>query len=427
MYSTKNAEKVVSKQKIRKGCYYHLYLPPLLSLTELSIALTGERGQVVKTTSVALLYTYLFKNVLFNQDRNTERWVQISWSNLRTILGSDYREVVDTLIKNDFIERLEHNEDGVVHKHNRGHYWNSSNAGECKKYRIHPRLLSPDKLFTVVKEPKTTMLTNKIGSLNKPIGDEIEKYREMALFNMSDIILLDTPGCRAVLDELYAQGSVKLTAANYLEIFNNYIFEAPVVCDFGHRAHHRVVRLNKRLRPFLRFRNDLTSEIVELDFVASQPSILANTDAKLIKKYAPECSDVISLFAKYEQETDYKAYQQRCFDGTIYEYLRDEFNATYAEKLATPLNRRRQKHLLQRLFQQLQVPRSCCLGRSVGTAADKSHPFGHPGAGRRNPGHPLQKTQLRVIQESFSVRSRPVLGNESIGLVSIQPRRAALE
>ena len=351
MYSIKNAEKVDPKQKIKSKRAVHLYLPPNLALTEMSVSLTGERGQIVKTTSVALLYTYLYKNVLFNQDRDTERWVQISWGNLRTILGSDYREVVDTLIKTKFLDRLEHNEDGVMPKDERGHYWNcASKAGECKKYRIPAHLLSPTKLFTVVKEPVTTMLTNKIASLNKPVRDEVEKYRELALFNMSDIILLDTPACRAVLDELFARGSVRLGTTDYLEIFNHYIFEVPVVCDFGHRAHHRVVRLNKRLRPFLRFRDDLDSAIVELDFVASQPSILANIDAKLIKKYAPECAAAIPLFAKYEKKPDFEHYRQHCFAGTIYEYLRDEFNATHGSKRATPVDRDDAKNICYNAF-----------------------------------------------------------------------------
>lgn len=351
MHSTKNTKKVASKQKKNAKRDLYFFLPPLLSLTNLSVVLTGNRARVAKTTSVALLYTYLFKNVLFNGDRDTERWVQISWENLRTILGTDYREVVDLLINTGYLERLEHNEEGVVHKHGRGHYWNSpGKLGECKKYRIPDSLLSPDKLFKVAKEPATTMLTNKVTSLNKPVGAEIEKYREMALFNMNDLVLLDTPACRAVLDELFAQGSVYLPAADFLLSFNHWLFDPPIVCLFGTRAHHRVVRLNKRLRPFLRWRDDPGSPIVEMDFVASQPSLFANINAQLIKKYAPECSDAIPLFAEYGKRGDFQRYQRLCHSGLIYEYLRDKFNKAYGRKLESPVTREDVKGICFKVF-----------------------------------------------------------------------------
>jgi hypothetical protein len=330
MYDSIESRKVLKTKQKKARRDYHLFLPPLLSLTELSIELTGQRAQHAFTTRCTLLYTYLFKNVLHHQDQDTERWVEISRRSLRTMLGTKYCQVVDDLIKHDYLERLECNSDGAIHKHNRGHYWNyTGKPGECKKYRIPSRLLSPDKLFSVSKQPVTTLLTNKITALNAPVGAEIERYREMALFNMSDVILLDTPACRAVLDELYAELSITLTPDDYIEFFNHYVFAAPVVCDFGHRAHHRVVRVHHRLRPFLRFRDALTTPLVELDFVASQPTLLANITPALIKKYAPECSEALPLFTKYGPEKDYKEYQQLCFDGLIYEHLRDKFNARY--------------------------------------------------------------------------------------------------
>ena len=334
MYDSIESQKVAKSLKKKFERDYYLFLPPLLSLNELSIQMTGKRAQHAFTTRCALLYTYLFKNMLHYQDQNTERWVEISRRSLRTMLGTKYCQVVDDLIKFDYLERLECNGEGVVHKHNRSHYWNcAGKPGACKKYRIPTRLLSPSKLFSVSKQPVTTMLTNKITALNAPVGAEVEKYREMALFNMGDVILLDTPACRAMLDELYAELSITLTTDDYLEFFNNYVFQPFIVCDFGHRAHHRVVRVHHRLRQFLRFRDALKMPLVELDFVASQPTLLANITPVLIKRYAPECTQALPLFAKYEPEQDYKDYQQLCFDGLIYEHLCDKFNARYTTSI----------------------------------------------------------------------------------------------
>jgi hypothetical protein len=283
-----------------------------------------------------LFYTYLFKNVLFHGDRDTERWVQVAWQDCRTMLGVDYADTIQRMVEGKLLERLEANEDGVEHKHQRGHYWSvishDKKVGECKKYRIPATLLSPDKMFSIRKEAAVPALVNKLEALTKPVSAIREQYREMALFNMSDIVLVDCPESRAVLDQLYAQGNIQLTAGDYLDLINHFPLEVPVVCDFGHRAHHRIVRLHHSLRPWLRFRDDLDSEMVEIDIVASQPTILANITPRLIKEYAPECGAAIPLFEKYSQEADYKRYQQLCFDGQIYEYLRDEYNTAYSSQ-----------------------------------------------------------------------------------------------
>jgi hypothetical protein len=351
---SENYDKVVYSgvKKPKKGAEISLFLPPNLSINQLSQVVSGELNNVEpskrkfhakKVTGAALFYTYLFKNILYHGDRDMERWVQVSWQDCRTMLGVDYGDTIQRMVEANLLERLEANEDGVEHKHQRGHYWSAiahdKKVGECKKYRIPAPLLSPDKMFTIRKEPAVPALVNKLEALTEPIAAIREQYREMALFNMSDIILVDCPESRAVLDQLYAQGNIQLTASDYLDLINHFPLEVPVICNFGHRAHHRIVRLHHSLRPWLRFRDDLDSEMVEIDIVASQPTILANITPRLIKKYAPECGKAIALFEKYSQKTDYKYYQKLCFDGQIYEYLRDEYNAAYPSQWVSAATR----------------------------------------------------------------------------------------
>lgn len=353
VYSKKYDKVVYSGvKKPKKDAEISLFLPPNLSINVLNLVVSGELNNVdpkkrkfhgKKVTGAALFYTYLFKNVLFHGDHDTERWVQVSWQDCRTMLGVDYSNTIQRMVEGKLLERLETNEDGVEHKHQRGHYWSATahnkKVGECKKYRIPATLLSPDKMFTIRKENAVPALLNKLDSLTEPITAIKEQYREMALFNMSDIILLDTPDSRAVLDRLYAEGNIQLKASGYLNLINEFPLEVPIICDFGHRAHHRIVRLHHSLRPWLRFKDDQGSEMVEIDIVASQPTILANITSRLIKKYAPECGAAIPLFEKYSQEVDYKRYQELCYKGEIYEYLRDEYNNAYSSQWVSAATR----------------------------------------------------------------------------------------
>lgn len=315
-----------------------LYIPRLVSLNDISIALTGSRENAKVKVNVALLYTLLIKNLLGANQKDIMAWTQVSRKDLRTILGADYSKQVALLVTNNLLEVLLHNEDGVVRKDGNGYYWKNESGGECKKYRIPAHLYEDGRYYSIAELQLDKAVKNKVDQLNSGGNDYNEEYRNLVIANMNNVVIMDNEESRAVLAQLYATRKLLLTPADYIEMFNHLPIKPPAVCDFGHRAHHRVVRQNKVLRPYQRFSDDLASELVEIDFVASQPAILANITPKLVKLFAPECNDVIPIFTKYAGDSNYQQFQQLCFDGAIYEYLRDEFNSQYAGQV-DPIDR----------------------------------------------------------------------------------------
>jgi hypothetical protein len=322
----------------RKVCpIKHLYIPSLLRINDVSTAITSTRNSNKMKLNVSLLYTYIIKGIVYEKDKDKGSWAQIPKSNLRTMLGTDYVQYIQQLQKANLLEVKVYSEEGEYYE--KGHYWSNEYGGECKRYRIPAHLFTEDRLYKIVRVEAGDLLLNKLASLKKGGINYVEEYRNKVISNMDDIILLDTSECRAVLDDLYANKKIHVQSEDYLEFFNNCPISVPVVCDFGHRAHHKVVTKNKRLNPYQRFKDDLDSRLTEIDIVCSQAAILANINAKLIRTFAPECSSAIRIFEKYANDKKYKEFQELCFTGLLYEHLRDEFNKFYGHALVTPITR----------------------------------------------------------------------------------------
>ncbi|OGX85077.1 hypothetical protein BEN47_15275 [Hymenobacter lapidarius] len=89
----------------------------------------------------------------------------------------------------------------------------------------------------------------------------------------------------------------------------------------------------------MRFLDRFDCQLVEIDLVNSQPGLFAAITPAHIKRFAPECAAAIPFFQAVKEKEDYKLFQRLCFDGTIYEYLQQEYNRAYGAKLLKLLTR----------------------------------------------------------------------------------------
>lgn len=351
LYNKKSSKVFNQVSEEQREKLLHLYLPPRLTDDAIRAALQAAQPHVkfrpgkdkpdqldtpAMLVNVKLFFTYLNK-VFYRPDRNSATWVGVRRDDRRTLLGIHYNEVIDALLVHELLERQDYNKDGRYFPNG---YCRFGDVGLTKSYRAHLDVLVAGTGWRHETTELTQALRRKLGSLGSKQKNTTEHYRALTHANMSLLILLDTPECRAAIVAMFARYNTQISPEEFIQTFNNYPFqEEPNVDDFGGRLHHEVVRLHKSLRPFLRFRDHLDEQVVELDLVASQPSFLANITPQLIEKYAPECSAAIPFFEQYSQRKDYREYQRHCIEGTIYEHLRDKFNELFGGSLVTPVTR----------------------------------------------------------------------------------------
>lgn len=326
-------------------------LPANLNINNLNVTLTGVRGLSRATRGVVLLYNYLLSHDLKRREEAfADDYVQVSRSLLQAFLGKEnYLTTLRLLLDSDYLERLDHDEDGQYYPE--GYYAVPDEVtdapGRCKSFRIPDRLLAGSG-YQVLEMAASKTELNKIANVKKARIQCEEPYRNLVRENMEKIVLVDTTESRRVLAQLHAEGSVRVDAERYLSMWNSNLFYDTSVDDFGRRVHGPLTSAPRELRPFMRFRGDLSSSLVEVDFVASQPSLLASITPKLIKKFAPECSSAISLFKAVEDNEDWALYKTTCLDSReghgIYEFLARAFEHEYK----VPMTRDDGKHVYYR-------------------------------------------------------------------------------
>ena len=342
LYSKKIAKVSIENQESKENYpLLHLYVPPFLSEEAIGAALFRESKEANLDTpgmrvNVLLFYTYLNKIFYNGVKKDANVWVGVHRDVRRSLLGNAYVKVIERLVAHDLLELRVYNKDGRFFPKGLCRY---GKDGVNKSFQVPLHLLKKDQPWRHETCALTPHLRKKLTTIAGRGKTAMEKYRALTAANMNLLVLVDTPASRAAIDALFARRKHRVSAEKFIHIFNNFPFGEPVVDKFGARLHHEVVRLHKSLRPFLRFRDHLDQEMVELDLVASQPSFLANTTPELILKYAPECADAIPYFEKYSQDENYLKYRRLCRESSIYEYLRDEFNKLYGSSLVSPVTR----------------------------------------------------------------------------------------
>lgn len=309
----------------------------------MNVTLTGVPGFSRATRRAALLYNYLLSHQTRQcTDEFAHDYVQVNFATLQAFLGKDdYLETLNRLIDSQYLERLDHDQDGQYYP---GGYFRVADeelgeAGRCKSFRVPAHLLSAIHPYQVLEVALTKTELNMLANIGRKRIAFEEPHREFVRENMANIALVDSAESRRVLTWLYNAGSVKVDCEPFLDMWNNNLFHDSSVDSFGRRVHAPLTSAPRELRPFMRFRNDMGSPLVEVDFVASQPSLLASITPKLIRRYAPECALAIPYFRAIEGHKNWELYKSTCLDARaghgIYEHLAHAFE----KKFAVPLSR----------------------------------------------------------------------------------------
>lgn len=334
-----------------------LLRPSNLNVNDLNIALTGKAGTSRIQQRTLYLYCYLIKSGFNTENPNGfgREWTPIHSDLFRSIFGDGYGEVTNLLIATGHLERyVKVDEDtGEIAKimgqpGEYGYYVppvmsvdgkTTIFPGTPKQYRIPAILIGEEKNYCIFTQKAGKAEQNMLSAINDRITALNEANRLFIREQMRTVVLVDSPECREVLNHLRAEKSIRLTAGDFLAVFNNNPFIEAPIDNFGWRVHSQVVTVPRTLRPFLRFQDHPDSHLVEIDIVNSQPAILASLNSRIIKRFAPECAEAIPFFRAAESEPNYKEFQQHCFGKTIYEELCDCFNRTYSQHLVKPIER----------------------------------------------------------------------------------------
>ncbi|MBX0291702.1 hypothetical protein K3G63_14725 [Hymenobacter sp. HSC-4F20] len=301
----------------------------------MNVALTGTPSFSRTTRGVVLLYNYLLsKDVKPREEEFASDYIQVNYTTLQAFLGKEnYVDVLRQLVDNNYLERLEYDEYGQYYP---GGYFQVADEkegiiGRCKSFRVPAHLL--DDSYQILEMELTKTEGTKIQNAKKPRVRYEEPYREFIRENMDDIVLVDTIESRQILSRLYTEGRIRVNAEQYLDMWNNNIFQEASVDDFGYRVHGPITSAPRELRPFMRFKSDTASPLVEVDFVASQPSLLASITPALIRRFAPECAVAIPLFKVMKSNDDWERYKVKCLDVRvghgIYDFLAQSYEREY--------------------------------------------------------------------------------------------------
>ena len=335
---------------VKKVCSYRLYLPALMKINNLNTVLTGTPDTSKLTNGVLHIYTLLLKDVVEKRKKSVAvttkfpGYTQIRHETFRSYLGDNYLKVLNLLFKAGYLEMLTMDENGVEHAEGYYDFHYNGEPGRCKSYRIPSHFYSDTNLYSIIEHTPTKHDLNKKDAVNRQNIRYEEKYRNLVLENMRDIVLIDTPESRQTLQGIFTNRGLELQPEDYIEFFNHNPFRPEHVDPYGFRCHNPVTSQEKVMRPYQRFADDLGEPLSVLDFVASQPALIANINAALIKKLVPECSDVIRYFKEVEHDEQYLKYKKLAMSGNIYEYFVKKFNETFP--YSTPIDRDKAKEIV---------------------------------------------------------------------------------
>ena len=313
-------------------------LPANLNVNDLNVCLTGVRGLSKVTRGVLMMYNYILSHDTRKHEAGefAPEYTQVSRERLQSFLTKEsYIAIIGQLINGGFLERLDNDADGVYYPE--GYYVapdeNAGIVGRCKSFRIPAQLTIEGRKYQWYEMVLTKTELNRIANIQQSRIQYEETYRDYIRGNMENIVLVDSAGSRQAITQLYAAKSVRVDADRFLDMWNNQVFHDVTTDAFGRRVHGPITSAPRELRPFMRFNTDLDSPLVEIDFVASQPSLLASITPKVIMKFAPECASAIPLFRDIEGDANWELYKATCLDTRpghgIYEFLAQAFEAEY--------------------------------------------------------------------------------------------------
>ena len=313
---------------------------------------------------IELFYDYIISRDINKRDITefAYDYVQVGRNTLRAFFGKkNYNSVLNRLLALRYLERLGCDENGWTGKDNKyqrqGFYRqpkeendpaveaddaqqeDESLAPRCKSFRVPVALKGGEYSYRVIERAITKVEANKMEAAKADRAQHQEKYRNIIRRNMENLALVNTPESRAAIVKHYSYDGVQVNPEEFIDLFNTTNFYETGVDAFGHRVDAPLTRTNKALRPFIRFAHEMDAPLVEIDFVASQPSLLACITPKLIAKLAPECRAAAPLFKAIEQDLEWESYRALCLTTMAGEGIYDKLAQYYTAMWGVPMTR----------------------------------------------------------------------------------------
>jgi hypothetical protein len=322
----------------------YFFLPPLLCLNELNVVLTGERSTSKLTANACLLYTLLCQDLIrLRLAGDPDGYTQVHSNTLQTIFDDNYAKVIKLLLASSLLEVLQ--VDPLTGEYHPDGYYSKTDK-TARAYRIPAHLRTADQLFkhspiNAAHAKPNPVLAKKIDRLNRVTTDPTvlaDYHRQLVMANMRQLVLVDNAETRALIAGWAARKNVvydEALSSALIAKFNDSPIGEPSVDAFAGRVQGKVVTLIKLLRAQQRYRDELSSALVEFDLVASQPWFLSIVSPALIKKFVPECADAIPFFKAAAKEEDVVRFRKLCGNAEpgqgIYDELAKQWNARYQD------------------------------------------------------------------------------------------------
>ncbi len=188
-------------------------------------------------------------------------------------------------------------------------------------------------LLTVIFK-KSAVLHKKIKriartNLSKCVDDAIGIGRQHVIDMTAELVLQPDREALNYVDNCFSSTSNPNTAEMYFHYWNTNPLKGCGVDAFGKRVHSVVTNMPKVLRRCLRFIDDPTMPVAELDIVNSQPFFLSVLSAVLVDTFVPECAAAVAICRRYEANADYIWFRKLCGNGLIYEELSKQYENRY--------------------------------------------------------------------------------------------------
>jgi len=299
--------------------------------------LAKDSGLVADRLKVFLhqIYFCWIYNQLNDKIRKTKDhkagWVVLSSVRLQVVVGKNYKQYEDALVKNDLIEVKLNKKGNKSCIHDK----------EATKFRIIPSLIKPHfgrrfrhELITNYRVLRSIDNYHRLFNNREDFeyGKKALKYcsvhKKMKDYLQSFYFDVDALG--AYLSKL-EEGKITTERENDRSLFdseslahiiNEGVIKQPTVCFFGERFHSAFVRLPREYRSFLRMRG-VHEHLASIDISNCQPflvSLLISYPEQL-KKVLPEFEVVLDKLKSLSTDKNTRRhYSEECKNGNIYEF-----------------------------------------------------------------------------------------------------------
>ncbi|RYE14480.1 MAG: hypothetical protein EOP45_19570, partial [Sphingobacteriaceae bacterium] len=291
-----------------------LFYPSGIKIADLALDVTNEYRGKIEQINFFLFFNILSEPYLTFNDEPT-KYYQIHSDILRCIFRNEYKQVIEALVKNEYIEV------------NNGH---SNVLHICKSYRIHPKRIDISAPFKFIEQEYSKHFASKLQTLKMlNFSENNNPSYQHVIQQIGNLFLVPSSEAMEYVREEFKRLGKANPPEDYFTYFNNSPIKSVGVDSFGNRLHNCITNMPKVIRKCLRFKSNPNTATTEIDIVNSQPFFLSAVTGSLIAKYVPMAGEAIPIFLKYENDTNFIKFKDYCRDGRIYEYLQAAYELDY--------------------------------------------------------------------------------------------------